>query len=129
MNCENLFSSAGADRRLVTFFCLAKRKSPKKTRPRFADFPCVPQPNRALRNSRFALRQCSLHFPRFGFVTWRLTGGSKAQNYRKLFRLCSNSDLPTGIIFEAIKISLPAFSAPQKKCNPDLLAPGLFRIP
>ena len=61
-----------AGRRLVTFFCIAKRKLPKKTRPRFADFPCVPQPNRALRNSRFALRQCSLKSSRFDFVAWRL---------------------------------------------------------
>jgi hypothetical protein len=67
----------GAARQLVTFFCVAKRKSPKKRRPRFADFPCVPQPNRALRNSRYALKQCSLHFPRFGFLTWRLAGDTK----------------------------------------------------
>ena len=49
--------------------------------------PCVPHPNRALRNSRYALRHCSLHFPRFGFVTWRLTGDTKNLNRQKLFRL------------------------------------------
>jgi hypothetical protein len=48
-----------ADRQLVTFFCVAKRKLPKKKRPRFVapvGVPCVPQPNRALRNSRYALK-------------------------------------------------------------------------
>ena len=54
----------GAARQLVTFFCVAKRKSPKKRRPRFAEFPCVPQPNRALRNSRLALKLvCELRDP------------------------------------------------------------------
>ena len=75
----------GAARRLVTFFCIAKRKSPKKRRPRLADFPCAPQPNRALRNSRIP-RSDSARSTSPGLAS-SLGGSQGAKTYRNLVRL------------------------------------------
>jgi len=93
----------------VTFFCVAKRKSPKKQRPRFADVSCAPQPKRALRNSHDPLRgrvlkQCSLHVPHFGFLTWRLTGESVQQR-----------SVQTGNYERSIIINTVLFAAPKVK--------------
>jgi hypothetical protein len=65
------------------FLLLAQKKETKEKGTllrRRNTVPCATQSNRALRNSRFALRQCSLESSRFDFVAWRLRRELKIAN-------------------------------------------------
>jgi len=65
------------------FLLLAQKKETKEngTLPRRSyAVPCATQSNRALRNSRFALKQCSLKSSRFDFVARRLRRELKIAN-------------------------------------------------
>jgi hypothetical protein len=57
------------------FLLLAQKKETKEkgTLPRRRySVPCAPRSNRSLRNSHYALRQCSFKISLFDFVAWRL---------------------------------------------------------
>ncbi len=80
---------SGVARQQTSFFCFAKRKKPKKRRPRCAapsGFPCVARLVRRLRNSRYALRQSSPTTPDQS----PLLGGAQGMEKRKAKPMCGH---------------------------------------
>jgi len=82
----NIFSLPGVARRLVTFFCFAKKKVTKeKATPirHLCEVPCVARQLRRLRNSHCVLRQSSPTTPELSPL---LGGGTGEGNTEFFFR-------------------------------------------